>query len=165
MMEAFSFKSCRICGSDIHIDAQVCPLCSSRQQPKKIYSMGVILTLAVLGFLGILILGVISAHAIQQFISIRTNTSNGLALHDIKTAKMCVNSYIAREGRLPENLAVTSFTPGNEVTVILQKVRDRNFRLRCFHADGDKEYLSDSWDMAIYYKQRKQSGFRNDLTH
>ncbi len=76
MVVEFALKFCRICGGDIDVDEQTCGLCNSRQQPEKRFcSTGLIIVLVLLGFFGIMLLGIMSAHAIQQisvFVPIQT---------------------------------------------------------------------------------------------
>ncbi|MDD2337680.1 MAG: hypothetical protein PHD01_14020 [Geobacteraceae bacterium] len=161
MMRGFAFKYCRICGGDITTDAQICPLCSSLQQPdKKFCSTRLIIALAGLGFIGITLLGVMSAHAIQQFVSFRTNTCNAAALENIKTAIVGLDQFFAQNGRFPDTLDQILFRPDDGVTVILTETSDRRkYSLVSFHVQGDKEYLAMSGKMGILYTKRNKPGF------
>lgn len=156
MVVGFAFKCCRICGGDIDLNEQTCPLCSSRQQPEKRFcSTGLIIVLALLGFFGIMLLGIMSAQAIQQIITVRTNTCNTTALNTIRSAKIGVAKYFARNNRFPETLDQIYFKPEDGVTLTLNTSADSSYRLVSFHAKGDKEYLAVSGKMEISYKERK----------
>ncbi len=160
-MGEYAYKCCRICGSDITIDAEICPLCSSRQQPgKRLISTGLIIALAALGFFGIMLLGIMSAHAIQQFICFRTTTCNTAALKNLKAAKVGLDQYFARNGRYPETLDQVFFKPDDGVSVTFNKVADKSYRLVSFHKQGDREFLAVSGKMGIYCKKRSRSPFR-----
>lgn len=161
MMGEFAYKYCRICGGDITIDAEICPLCSSRQQPEKRFiSTGLIIALACMGFFGIMLLGVMSAHAIQQFICFRTTTCNAAALKNAEAAKVGLDQYFARNDRYPESLDQILFKPDDGVSVTFNKVSDKSYRLASFHKQGDKEFLAVSGITRIYCKKKK-SCFRN----
>lgn len=160
-MGEFTYKNCRICGGDIPIDAEICHLCSSRQQPeKRFFSTGLIIALACMGFFGIMLLGIMSAHAIQQFICFQNTTCNAAALKNAKAAKVGLDQYFARNGRYPETLDQIFFNPDDGVSVTFHKVSDNSYRLDIFHKQGDKEFLSFSGTTRIYCKKKK-SGFRN----
>jgi len=142
MMAEFALKCCRVCGSDIHIDVETCPLCSSRQHPdKKPCSTTVIIVFALLGFLCITLLGIMSAHAIQQAICSRTDFSNEKAKQNVSLAKTAVENYIAHHGRIPANLGQISFQADEGVMVILQKTSEERYRLISTHDQGDRNYL------------------------
>ncbi|RQW82784.1 MAG: hypothetical protein EHM79_17555 [Geobacter sp.] len=159
MTGEFTYKSCRICGGDITIDDQICPLCSSRQKPgKRLSPTGLNITLAGLGFFGIMLLGIMSAHAIQQIICSRTNDCNVAAVKNVKAAKTGLDRYFAQNGQFPETLGQIFFKPDNDVTVALNKTAGRSYRLVSFHAQGDKEYLAVSGKAEIYFKGRNQPG-------
>lgn len=162
MMGEFAFKCCRICGGDITIDAQICPLCSSRQQPEKRFcSSGLIIALAGLGFIGIMLLGIMSAHAIQQFVCFRTDTCNAAALKNVKAAKVGLDKYFVRNGRFPDTLDQIFFKPDDGVTVTLIKTADsKSYDLVSFHTQGNKEYLAESENMGIFYRKRNKPGLR-----
>lgn len=166
MTGEFTYKSCRICGGDINIDTQICPLCSSRQKPgKRLSSTGLILALAGLGFFGIMLLGIMSAHAIQQIICSRTNSCNVAAVKNVIAAKIGLDRYFARNGQFPEKLDQIFFKPDNDVTVTLNKTAGRSYSLVSFHAQGDKEYLAVSGKTGIYFKERNQPGSRYFLVN
>lgn len=155
------YKCCRICGGEITIDAEICPLCSSRQQPaKRVISTGLIIALAGLGFFGIMLLGIMSAHAIEQFICFRTTTCNAVALKNVKTAKVGLDRYFARNGRYPETLEQIFFEADDGVTVTFNKVADKSYRLVSFHKQGDKVFWAVSGKMRVYCKKRSRSPFR-----
>jgi hypothetical protein len=161
MMGEFVYKCCRICGSDITIEAEICPLCSSRQQPeKRVISTGLIIALAGFGFFGVMLLGIISAHAIQQFICFRTTTCNAAALNNLKAAKVGLDQYFARNGRYPETLDQIFFKHDDGVSVTFNKVADKTYRLVSFHKQGDREFLAISGKMGMYSKNWSESSFR-----
>ena len=161
MIGEFALKSCRLCGGDINISAQICPLCSSRQKPeKKLRSTGLIIALAGLGFFGIMLLGIMSAHAIQQIICSRTNDCNVAAVKNVTAAKIGLDRYFAQNGQFPQSLDQIFFKPEKDVTVDFNKTAGRSYRLVSFHAQGDKEYLAVSGKTGIYVKERNQPGSR-----
>jgi hypothetical protein len=163
MTEDYSFKTCRICGGDITIDAEICPLCSSRQkETKSSLSTGIIIFLSLIGFIGISFLGIMSSHAIQQIISVRTSYSNRLALKNVQEAKSVVENYFSGKGCLPDTLAQSNFEPDKDVTIHLQKISVGRYSLVGFHSQGDMEYLAVSGKNRIYCKKRNDSVF---LTH
>jgi hypothetical protein len=164
MVVDFALRFCRICGGDIDVEEQTCPLCNSRQQPdKRLCSTGLIIVLALLGFFGIMFLGIISAHAIQQILSVRTNTNNTTALNTISSAKIGVDKYFARNGQFPKTLDQIYLKPEDGVTLTLNTSADSSYRLVSFHTKGNKEYLAVSGKVKIYYKERKQTGLRYPL--
>jgi RNA polymerase subunit RPABC4/transcription elongation factor Spt4 len=104
-MTEFSFKYCRVCGGDIELDAQTCPLCSSRQEVVKNYfSIGFIIFLAIAAFIAIILLGIASARAIPQFIRFRTNTSNAIAVKSVRVAQSRLEEHTSCNGRYPNTL-------------------------------------------------------------
>lgn len=110
MMAEFSLVCCRVCRGKIQTDTEICPLCSSRQNlEKKRCSTTVIILLAVLGFVCITLLGFMSAHAIQQAIYSRTDTSNEKAMQNVSLAKIAVDNYMADHDQIPENLSQFAF--------------------------------------------------------
>lgn len=161
MMNGFAFKCCRICGGDITTDAQICPLCSSLQQPEiKSCSTRLIIALAGLGFIGITLLGIMSAHAIQHFVSLRINTCNAVALKNIKAAIVGLDKFFAQNGRFPDTLDQILFRADDGVTVTLTETSDsRKYRLVSFHAQGDEEYLAMSGKIRIFYTKRNKPGY------
>lgn len=157
MIAEFEFKECRICGGDIQINAETCPLCSSRQRSDKIiYSTKVLLFFAVLGFICIMFLGIMSAHAIQQFICKRTTTCNEQAILHVTRAKISVENYVARYGRVPENLTQVTFQAEDGVSVILQKAPGNRYRLISFHDQGDNKYFAFSGNEVIFFQKKGQ---------
>ena len=166
MTGEFTYKSCRICGGDINIDALICSLCSTRQKPENRFnSTGLLITLAGLGFFGIMLLGIMSAHAIQQIICSRTNDCNVAAEKNVKAAKIGLDRYFAQNGQFPDTFDQIFFKPDNDVTVALNKTADRSYWLVSFHAQGDKEYLAVSGKSGIYFKERSQPGSRYFLVN
>lgn len=160
MLAEFALKCCRICGADIHSDVETCPLCSGRQQPgKKPCSTTVIIIFALLGFLCITLLGIMSAHAIQQVICNRTNTCNEKAERNVSLAKIALDNYIACQGQIPENLGQIPFQAEEGVRVVLQKTSGKSYRLISFHAQGDREYLVFSEKNTIYCQKKRQPGY------
>jgi predicted nucleic acid-binding Zn ribbon protein len=104
-MAEFSFKYCRVCGGDIELDAQTCPLCSSRQQVVKNYfSIGFIICLAIVSLIAIIFLGIVSARAIPQFIRFRSHTCNAIAVKNVKVAQSQLEAYYSHKGRYPNTL-------------------------------------------------------------
>jgi len=166
MMAEFALKSCRVCGGDIHIDAETCPLCSSRQHPeKKPCSTIIIIIFALIGFSCITLLGIMSAHAIQQVIYSRTSSSNDKALQNISRAKITVDNYITHHGRIPGNLGQTTFQADEGVVVTLQKSSGESYRLISFHDQGDREYLFFSENDALYCQKKGQPGLHYVLNY
>jgi hypothetical protein len=160
MMAEFASKSCRICGGYITTDAEICPLCCSRQHPEKnFFSTGLIIPLAGLGFFGVMLLGIMSAHAIQHLIHYRTSTCNAAALKNVKAAKGAVDHYIAHNARNPETLEQLNFKPDDGVTVSLTKNSDSSYTLVSFHKQGDEEFLAVSGTNRYFCKKRNQSLF------
>ncbi len=161
MMVEYSFKYCRICGGDISIDAEICPHCSSRQQPGKTFcSTGIIIVLALIGFFGITLLGIMSAHAIQHLMYVRTSSFNRLALNNIQAAQKSVENYVLHSGSYPKNLAQTSFTPDKGVTVDLREDSAGSYSLVGFHKQGNMVYLIIAGNSTIYYKKKNIQYFR-----
>jgi hypothetical protein len=158
MMAEFALKCCRVCGSDINIDAETCPLCSSRQHPKKPCSLTVIIVFALLGFLCITLLGIMSAHAIQQAISSRTDFSNEIAIQNVSLAKIAVDNYVAHYGRIPVNLDNITFQADDDVMIILQNTSAKSYRLISSHEQGDKEYLVFSGKNTMYCQKKGTPG-------
>jgi RNA polymerase subunit RPABC4/transcription elongation factor Spt4 len=104
-MSEFSFKYCRVCGGDIDLDAQTCPLCSSRQQVEKnFFSIGFIIFLAIVSFIAIIFLGIVSARAIPHFISFQTNTRNAIAMNSVRVTQSRLEEYYSRKGCYPDTL-------------------------------------------------------------
>lgn len=161
MMDEFALKCCRVCGSDIHIDTETCPMCSSSQRPeKKPFSTIIIIVFALLGFLCITLLGIMSAHAIQQVIYHRMNSSNEMALRNLSRAKIALDDYVAHHGRIPENLGEISYRSDEGVLIVLQKTSAKSYRLISSHDLGDREYFVSSKNNTMYYQKTRQSGAR-----
>jgi predicted nucleic acid-binding Zn ribbon protein len=159
MVAEYAFRCCRVCGGDINLDAQICPFCGSLQQAKKKNgSTLLIIGLAVLGFFGIMSVGIISAFTIPRFIGFRTNTCNAIALRNVSTAKSGLEMFRFRNGRLPETLDTISFAPDDGVTVTLLKSAAGNYRLVGFHKQGDREYLAVSGKTVIFCRERDRPG-------
>jgi predicted nucleic acid-binding Zn ribbon protein len=161
MVEDFSYICCRVCGGEIPLDAQTCPLCSSRQQIEtRIWSSLMIIALALVGFVGIVFLGILSARAIPEFACFRSNTCNAIALKNIRGAKSGLENYFSRNGRYPDTLGQIMFTPEEGVTVTLSKVSDRNYLLLGRHERGDREYLAVSGKDGIFSREKNQPGLQ-----
>jgi hypothetical protein len=161
MLAEYAFTCCRVCGGDINLDAEICPICGSQQQVKNMASYTLqIIGLAVLGFFGITLLGIMSAYAIPKLIIIRTNTCNAIALRNVTTAKAGLEMFRSRNGRFPETLDTISFAPDDGVTVTLLNTSVGNYRLVGFHKRGDREYSTVSDTASIFTRERNRPGSR-----
>lgn len=166
MMAEFAAKCCRVCGGDIHIDTVICPLCSSRQHPqKKPCSTTVIIVFALLGFLCITLLGIMSAHAIQQVICNCTDFSNEKAMQNVSLAKIAVDNYVTQYGRIPLDLGQTYFQANDGVSVVLEKTSAESYRLISSHDQGDREYLVFSGNNTMYCQKKGIPGIHYILTN
>lgn len=140
-------------------------MCSSHQHFEKRYcSTAIIIALAVAGFFGIMLLGIMSAHAIQQFIDIRTEACNNSALKSIRSARTGLDTYVSAYNRLPATFNDLHFKPDNGVTILLEKTSENKCKLTSFHLNGDREYLAFSGKSEICFKKRHQPGFRYLIT-
>lgn len=73
MTVEYAFKRCRVCGGDIDPDVLMCPLCGTCQRTdKKLGSTATMVVMAVLGFLVIILFGILSIFAIPRFLGIDT---------------------------------------------------------------------------------------------
>jgi len=161
MMVSFAFKCCRVCGGDIDLEVDICTLCGSRQRVEKRFgSNGLLIVLAALGFFGIMLLGIMSARAIPQFISIESKNCNAAALESVNSAKSGMEMYYSMNGRYPDTLAQIFFKPEDGVTVTLKISSDKSNVLVGLHERGDKEYLVIPGKAAIYCRDRHRQGAR-----
>ncbi|MRR55499.1 MAG: hypothetical protein EG822_13495 [Deltaproteobacteria bacterium] len=148
------------------MDMEICPLCSSRQHPdKKPYFTTVIIVFALLGFLCITLLGIMSANAIQQTLCSRTDFSNEKALLNVSRAKKAVDNYIAHHEEIPVNLGQISFQADEGVMVILQKTSEKNYRLIGSHERGDRRYFVFSEKETIYSQKKRHPGLHSTKTN
>jgi len=106
-----------------------------------------------------------SAHAIQQAISSRTDFSNEIAMQNVSLAKIAVDNYVAKHGQIPVNLGQISFQADEGVLVVLQKNSAKSYRLISSHDQGDREYLVFSEKNTMYCQKKGPSGLHDILTN
>ncbi len=154
-MDEISIHYCRICGSDILQSDEICPRCGSIQSVKRDgLGPGWVILFAMVGFLGIAILGIVSARAIPQLTSGVDNAYDKSALYSISAAKRALDGYIRRNGVCPDSLRQISFRPDEGVSVELLRTGDGACTMIASHRNGQTEYAVSSGGEKIYQRSK-----------
>jgi len=142
-MEEHSIRYCRICGSDILVSEEICPKCGGsqtllRRGPSTVW----IIALIAAGFIGIILLGIVSAVVLPWLVSFRANDRDTSAYKNIVTAKKALDSYFVTNGAYPDTLEQLCFKADEGISVNMIKTGDRMCTLIAVHVNGSKEFAA-----------------------
>lgn len=158
-MEVLSIRYCRICGSDMAQEEDICVKCGGVQIGRhKKPSTGLLILLLVSGFILVVMLGIVSAISIPRLSAARACDCNAVALRNAAGVKKAAESFFSRNGVYPDTVAQLDFKADEGVSVNLVKTGERSCTLVVAHVDGSGEFVACPGDERIFFRARSHPG-------